>query len=97
MIESRCGLLCSKCNFQETMGCKGCVNMDKPFWADSCPVKSCCESKKLKNCGECDDFVCSLLHTFAYDMEQSDNGVRIEQCKKWNTVGKPLNKISPLM
>mgnify|MGYP000644686278 CR=1 FL=1 len=24
---------------------------------------------------------CSLLHTFAYDMEQSDNGVRIEQCK----------------
>ncbi len=27
--------------------------------------------------------VCSLLPTFAYDMEQSDNGVRIEQCKKW--------------
>ena len=25
----------------------------------------------------------SLLHTFDYDMEQSDNGARIEQCKKW--------------
>ncbi len=83
MIESRCGLLCSECSFRETMGCKGCVNIDKPFWADSCPVKSCCEKKGSQHCGECDNFVCSLLHTFAYDMEQSDNGVRIEQCKKW--------------
>lgn len=45
MIESRCGLLCSDCSFRETMGCKGCVNIDKPFWGDSCPVKSCCEKK----------------------------------------------------
>lgn len=57
--------------------------MDKPFWADSCPVKACCESKKHNHCGECDNFVCSLLHAFAYDMEQSDNGVSIKQCKKW--------------
>ena len=83
MIESRWGLRCSDCNFRESMGCKGCVNMDKPFWADSCPVKSCCEKKGLQHCGECDDFVCPLLHTFAYDMEQSDNGARIEQCQKW--------------
>ena len=83
MIESRCGLRCSDCNFRESMGCKGCVNMDKPFWADSCPVKSCCEKKGLQHCGECDGFVCPLLHTFAYDMEQSDNGARIEQCQKW--------------
>ena len=38
MIESRCGLLCSECSFREQMGCKGCVAMDKPFWADSCPL-----------------------------------------------------------
>ena len=83
MVESRGGLLCSKCDFRKATGCKGCANMDKPFWADSCPVKSCCETKEKNHCGECDNFVCSLLHTFAYDMEQSDNGVRIEQCKKW--------------
>ena len=82
MIESRCGLRCSDCSFREAMGCNGCVNMEKPFRADSCPVKSCCEKKGLQHCGECDDFVCPLLHTFAYDMEQSDNGARIEQCKK---------------
>lgn len=40
MVESRCGLLCSECSFREATGCKGCVNMDKPFWADSCP---CCD------------------------------------------------------
>ena len=79
MIESRCGLRCSDCSFREAMGCKGCVNMDKPFWADSCPVKSCCEKKGLQHCGECDDFVCPLLHTFAYDMEQSDNSL-LEPC-----------------
>lgn len=83
MIESRCGLLCSKCDFREKAGCKGCVNMDKPFWGDNCPVKSCCETKARQHCGKCGDFICSLLHTFAYDMEQSDNGVRIEQCRKW--------------
>ena len=51
-----------------------------------CPVKSCCEQKGLQHCGECDDFVCPLLHTFAYDMGQSDHGARIEQCKRWRTV-----------
>ena len=83
MIESRCGLLCSECSFRESMNCKGCIQMEKPFWADSCPLKSCCEAKGHRHCGECGDFVCAQLHTFAYDMEQSDNGARIEQCKSW--------------
>ena len=33
--ESRCGLLCSQCSFRESMGCKGCVQIDKPFWGES--------------------------------------------------------------
>ena len=84
MVESRCGILCNECEYRETMGCKGCVNIDKPFWGDSCTVKSCCEEKKKNHFGECKDFVCSVLHSFAYDKEQGDNGLRIEQCKKWN-------------
>lgn len=84
MIESRCGVLCSQCDFRKQMKCKGCAAMDKPFWADKCPVKSCCEEKGKEHCGECNNFVCKTLHTFAYDMEQSDNGARIVQCKKWN-------------
>lgn len=83
MIESRCGLLCSQCSFRETMGCKGCVN-DKPFWGNECPVKSCCEEKEQAHCGDCSEFVCSQLHSFAFDAENGDNGVRIEQCKKWH-------------
>lgn len=51
MVESRCGLLCSQCSFRETMGCEGCVNIEKPFWADSCPVKSCCEEKEKSIAG----------------------------------------------
>ena len=83
MVESRCGLLCSECSFREKTGCQGCVNIDRPFGGESRPVKSCCEAKKKEHCGTYRDFVCPLLHTFAYDMEQSDHGVRIEQCKKW--------------
>lgn len=83
MITSRCGLDCSACTFKEISGCKGCVEMDKPYWAESCPVKSCCESKDHRHCGECTDFVCPTLHTFAFEMEHSDNGERVERCKKW--------------
>lgn len=83
MIESRCGILCSECTYKEQLNCTGCVNIDKPFWGESCPVKSCCEGKNLKNCGACTDFPCELLNKFAYDKEQGDDGKRIEQCKKW--------------
>ena len=83
MVESRCGLLCSECLFRKQMNCKGCTQIDKPFWGESCPVKSCCEAKSQEHCGQCKNFVCRLLHAFAYDMEQSDHGARIEHCKKW--------------
>ncbi|SHN68498.1 DUF3795 domain-containing protein [Desulfovibrio litoralis] len=83
MVESRCGLVCSECDYREQMNCKGCININKPFWGEVCPVKSCCEQKELAHCGLCNDFPCALLMQFAYDKEQGDNGKRILQCKKW--------------
>ena len=83
MIESRCGLLCSECEYREQMNCAGCVNIAKPFWGECCPVKSCCESKGNEHCGECPDFPCEKLQQFAYDKEQGDDGKRIEQCRMW--------------
>ena len=84
MPESRCGLLCAQCSYREQMNCPGCVHMSKPFWGDSCPVKSCCEGKGREHCGECDSFPCELLHQFAYDPKQGDDGRRIEQCRSWS-------------
>ena len=83
MIESRCGLLCSQCEYKEQMNCKGCLYIDKPFWGDVCPIKSCCEEKEKTHCGECSDFPCEILHKFSYDEAQGDNGKRIEQCGIW--------------
>ncbi len=83
MIESRCGVVCSECEYKEEMNCKGCIHIKKPFWGESCPIKDCCEGKTLENCGQCNDFPCELLNSFAYDKEQGDEGKRIEQCKKW--------------
>ncbi|MCL2150432.1 MAG: DUF3795 domain-containing protein [Dehalococcoidia bacterium] len=83
MIESRCGILCGECKYREKMDCASCINIKKPFWGDSCPVKACCESRGHEHCGQCRDFSCELLNQFAYDKERGDDGKRIEQCRKW--------------
>ncbi len=82
MIESRCGILCSECDYKEQMNCKGCINIENPFWGE-CPIKKCCVDKNHNFCGECESFPCELLNNFAYDKEQGDNGKRIENCKMW--------------
>ena len=83
LIESRCGILCEECTYREQTGCTGCIHIQKPFWGNSCPVKSCCEERQYKHCGQCEEFPCDLLKQFAYDKEQGDNGKRIAQCKYW--------------
>lgn len=83
LVESRCGISCSVCEFQKDGKCSGCQNITKPFWAETCMVKNCCESKELKCCGECFMFPCDLLKSYSYDENQGDNGLRIENCKKW--------------
>jgi len=85
MVKSRCGIVCDTEKCKEAFGvdCPGCLHISKPIWADSCPVKDCCESKKHNHCGECEDFPCELLKSFAYDEEHGDNGAMIEQCKEW--------------
>lgn len=86
-IESRCGLLCSQCQYREPMRCPGCVRMAKPFWGESCPVKACCEGKGHAHCGQCGDFPCELLRQFAYDEKQGDGGKRIQVCEGWKREG----------
>lgn len=88
MIESRCGILCSACSFKKDGICSGCLQIQKPFWGDACPVKDCCESKKQEHCGTCKEFPCDLLNQFAFDESQGDNGLRIEQCKNGRTISK---------
>lgn len=83
MMKSRCGLLCSECTYREPMGCPGCLEMEKPFWGESCPVKTCCESRQHEHCGQCGDIPCAMLHQFAHDEQQGDQGKRIERCKSW--------------
>jgi len=82
MVESRCGLLCSKCRFREKMNCATCIHIKQPYWGE-CAIKTCCESKRLENCGSCSDFPCELLNQTSYDKEYGDNGKRIEQCRTW--------------
>lgn len=83
MCQSRCGLSCEDCAYKEPVACPGCIAMEKPFWGEKCPVKSCCEEKGALHCGQCVQFPCALLEAFAYDAEQGDDGARIETCRRW--------------
>ena len=85
MVKSRCGIVCEPAMCKEAwkVDCPGCALMDKPFWGE-CDVKVCCENKGLEHCGLCSDFPCDVLNKYSYSGdEHADNGVRIEQCKKW--------------
>ena len=84
IISSRCGIRCDECHYLTDGLCSGkCCEISKPFWGDTCPVKSCCEGKHLQHCGQCPEFPCELLKQFAYDPQQGDNGARLEQCMAW--------------
>jgi hypothetical protein len=84
MVESRCGLLCSACDYRDVSHCAGCLAITRPVWGDYCPVKSCCEDRMLSHCGQCEVFPCDVLTRFAYDPEQGDCGRRIERCREWS-------------
>ena len=49
-----------------------------------CDLAGCCEARGHDHCGVCGDFVCKLLHSFAYDAEHGDGaGARLETCRRW--------------
>lgn len=82
-IQSYCGLECSECEYKKSNGnCNGCVAMGGKMLWGSCPVAKCAIDKNIRFCGECGDFPCELLHSFAFDKENGDNGKRIENCKQ---------------
>ena len=82
MIESRCGICCNSCEGKDEANCKGCLNMKTPFWGGECPVKSCCEKKRLDHCGQCPDFPCEELTNMGKE-EGYSSAAKIEQCRKW--------------
>ena len=82
MFQSRCGVCCDSCERKQDVNCRGCINMETPFWGGVCGVKSCCESKGLNHCGECDEFPCEMLSTMGVE-EGFNPAPRLEQCRKW--------------
>ena len=83
MIESRCGLKCSECEYRESMNCPSYIAMYKSFWGDLCDVKSCCEGRKLNHCGQYSIIPCDTLNKVSYDNKLNDNGKRIKNCRVW--------------
>lgn len=85
MIDSRCGLHCTDCEYREPCNCGGCIETNgRPFHGE-CPVAVCCQDRGFVHCGECPELPCELLMRYSCDPEQGDTpyGARIEQCRRW--------------
>lgn len=86
MIDSRCGLHCTDCQWKESAGCGGCIpTMGHPFHGE-CAIAVCCQNKGHAHCGECDSIPCDRLYAFSYlDPEHGDTpqGARVEVCRRW--------------
>ena len=85
IIDSRCGLHCTNCEYKNPFNCGGCIETNgKPFHGE-CPVALCCQNKGYMHCGQCPDIPCKLLSDYSCDPEHGDKpaGERIKQCKLW--------------
>ncbi|MCK9171325.1 MAG: DUF3795 domain-containing protein [Treponema sp.] len=82
MFESRCGVRCSVCGRKADGICTGCLVMEKTFWGGECKVRSCCTGRKLDHCGQCPDFLCSMLSNMG-KAEGFDPSVKLAQCRTW--------------
>lgn len=86
VVDSRCGLHCSECEYKESCGCGGCIETNGHPFHGECPIAVCCQIKGFIHCGECPDIPCEQLYAYSYlDKEHGDNppGARVEQCKRW--------------
>ena len=51
MVDSRCGLHCTGCEYKGTCGCGGCIETNGHPFHGECPVAVCCQDKGIVHCG----------------------------------------------
>ena len=85
MVDSRCGLRCTTCEYREPFACGGCIETKGHPFHGECPIAVCSQNRGILHCGECLDFPCGLLRQYSCDPEHGDTpkGKRIEQCRIW--------------
>ena len=85
MIDSRCGLHCTDCDFKESHGCEGCLETNGNPFCGECDLAICYQNKGFMHCGECPDIPCKHLVQYPNDPEHWNELARqrIERCKEW--------------
>lgn len=86
MVDSRCGLLCSKCTYREPCNCGGCIETNGHPFHGECHIAVCCQTKGYSHCGQCPVMPCEQLYNYSCDGgEHSDNppGARLEILREW--------------
>ena len=64
MIDSRCGLHCTGCEYKETYDCGDCIETNGHPFHGECPVVVCCQnSRRLE-----DDMIIDLSSYYKDDL-----------------------------
>lgn len=58
MIDSICGLDCTRCSLKDT--CGGCAKTNGQPFGGGCTVAKCCQRKGYGSCTDCSDMPCRL-------------------------------------
>ncbi len=45
----------------EEVFCEGCKSSNRPGKCANCQVRSCCASKEIETCAQCEDFPCAEI------------------------------------
>ncbi len=76
MVDSRCGLYCTGCEYKETCGCGGCIETNGHPFHGECPDIPC-------------EFL--MQYSCDPEHGDTPQGARIEQCKRWYAESKGKN------
>ena len=52
MVDSRCGLHCTGCEWKVSHGYGGCIATNGNPFHGICPVAACCQDRGFTHCGE---------------------------------------------
>ncbi|MFI3325848.1 MAG: DUF3795 domain-containing protein [Clostridia bacterium] len=77
IVDSRCGLHCTGCDWKEGHSCGGCIETNGNPFHGECPVAVCCQEKGNTHCRPCSNIPCVLLTSYSFDKQHLCTMVRI--------------------
>ena len=68
----------------EDLVCDGCLSQRVWKYCQACPIKSCCQDKKIEGCHQCAEFPCQFIDVFPIPVGKK---VILRAIPRWREIG----------